>query len=68
MLALLCLCDTGPNMCDNKHNMVIATHIRHWLSSIEREVTLIVTYFWPFFSHIFGETVLAFNIYHQSLP
>ena len=38
--------------------MVIVIDIWRKLSSVEHEVTLIVTDFWQLFSHIFGETVL----------
>ena len=58
LLALPNICDTGPDMCDNKHYMVIVTHIWQKLSSVERDVTLIVKHFWQLFSRIFGETSL----------
>jgi len=38
--------------------MVIVTNIWQKLSSVEREVTLIVKYFWQLFSRIFGQTLL----------
>jgi hypothetical protein len=43
-------------MCDNKHHVVIVTHIWQKLNSVEREVTLIVIDFWQLFSQIIGET------------
>jgi len=38
--------------------MVIVTHIWQKLSSVERDVTLIVKNFWQLFPQIFGETLL----------
>jgi hypothetical protein len=38
--------------------MVIAINIWQKLSSVERDVTLIVTNFWQLFSQMFGETLL----------
>ena len=43
-------------MCDNKHLLVIVTHIWQKLSNVEHEVALIATNFWRLFSQIFGET------------
>jgi len=36
--------------------MVIVTYIWQKLSSVERDVAIIVTDFWQLFSRIFGET------------
>ncbi len=38
--------------------MMIIINIWQKLSSVERDVTLIVTHFWQLFSQIFGETML----------
>jgi hypothetical protein len=41
--------------------VVIAKNIWRKLSSVERDITLIVTDFWQLFSQIFGETTLALS-------
>src|SRR5436305_8153100 len=48
------------------YNLVIVTHIWQKLSSVERDVTLIVKNFWQLFPQIFGET--AFVSSHRCDP
>ena len=60
------VCDTGPNMCDNKHDMVIVTHIWQKLNTVEREVTRLVIDYWQLFSHIIGETLLIVTHYWRN--
>jgi hypothetical protein len=46
VLALLYLCATRPNICDNYQALLIVTNIWQKLNIAERKVTLIVTNFW----------------------
>jgi hypothetical protein len=50
--------DNQPNKYGDCQKLVIFINIWQKLSSLEREMMLIVTIFWQLFSHIFGETQL----------
>jgi len=48
-----------PIIYEKLQQLVIVTHIWQKLSSVDRDVTLIVINFWQLFPQIFGETIVV---------